>query len=101
MKSFSIVVAVDSEFGIGKVGTLPWHLPADMKHFKTVTTHNASDNVVIMGRKTWDSIPEKFRPLSQRLNIVISRQEDLILPQGVLLAQCLEHALDLLEEDPR
>ncbi|MCC6758175.1 MAG: dihydrofolate reductase [Candidatus Omnitrophica bacterium] len=98
MKPFSIVVAVDSKSGIGKAGGLPWHLPADMKHFKNITTHNLSQNVVVMGRKTWDSIPSKFRPLPQRLNVVISRQAGLALPQGVIHAKSFEHALELLED---
>lgn len=98
MKPFSIVVAVDGKNGIGKAGGLPWHLPADMKHFKNITTHNLSQNVVVMGRKTWDSIPPKFRPLPQRLNVVISRQEDLSLPDGVILAKSLNNAIELIEE---
>lgn len=98
MKPFSIVVAVDGKNGIGKAGGLPWHLPADMKHFKNITTHNLSQNVVVMGRKTWDSIPPKFRPLPQRLNVVISRQKDLSLPDGVILAKSLNNAIELIEE---
>ena len=55
---------------IGKNNTLPWHLPEDMAHFKRVTMGCP----VIMGRKTWDSLPERFRPLPGRINIVVSRQ---------------------------
>ena len=57
---------------IGRDGHLPWHLPEDLAHFKR-TTLGCS---VIMGRKTWDSLPPKFRPLPGRLNIVITRQSD-------------------------
>ena len=57
---------------IGKDGGLPWHLPEDMKHFVRLTTGHP----VIMGRKTWESFPEKYRPLPGRTNIVITRQED-------------------------
>ena len=53
---------------IGKNGILPWHLPEDMKIFKELTTNNT----VIMGKNTWNSIPEKFRPLSNRTNIIVS-----------------------------
>lgn len=55
---------------IGKNNTLPWHLPEDMAHFKRHTTGCP----VIMGRKTWDSLPPRFRPLLGRLNIVLTRQ---------------------------
>ena len=55
---------------IGKNGTLPWHLPEDLAHFKRTTLGCP----VIMGRKTWDSLPSKFRPLPGRLNIVVTRQ---------------------------
>ncbi|MDP3412485.1 MAG: dihydrofolate reductase [Polaromonas sp.] len=57
---------------IGKDGTMPWHLPEDLAHFKQLT----QGCPVIMGRKTWDSLPPKFRPLPGRTNIVITRQAD-------------------------
>ncbi|MCB9757745.1 MAG: dihydrofolate reductase [Candidatus Omnitrophica bacterium] len=104
MISFSIIVAVDSKLGIGKNGVLPWHLPADLKHFKEITSSESSDkrrNVVVMGRKTWESIPEKFRPLANRLNVVISRQTHLILPAGVVQATSLEGALNFLCDTQR
>lgn len=95
---FAIIVAVDQEFGIGKNGTLPWNLPGEIKHFKEITTasYTSHENVVIMGRKTWDSIPSGFRPLPRRLNIVLSRRIDQCFPQGVLKTQSLDEALLLL-----
>jgi len=57
---------------IGKDGTMPWHLPEDLANLKKLTLGKP----VIMGRKTWDSLPEKFRPLPGRLNIVVTRQKD-------------------------
>lgn len=54
---------------IGRDGTLPWHLPEDMKHFRAVTQGAA----VIMGRRTWESLPPRFRPLPGRRNLVLSR----------------------------
>ncbi len=55
---------------IGKDNTLPWHLPEDMAHFKRTTMGCP----VIMGRKTWDSLPPRFRPLPGRVNVVVTRQ---------------------------
>ena len=55
---------------IGKDGSMPWHLPEDLAHFKQLT----QGSPVVMGRKTWDSLPPKFRPLPGRLNIVVTRQ---------------------------
>ena len=57
---------------IGKNNAMPWHLPEDLAHFKRLT----QGWPVIMGRKTWDSLPSKFRPLPGRTNIVITRQAD-------------------------
>ncbi len=90
--NFSIISAIDLNRGIGFQNRLPWHLPPDMKHFKEETM----GGTVIMGRKTWESIPEKFRPFTGRLNIVISRGEQ-TLPEGVLLAHSFEEALELAE----
>lgn len=101
MKNFSIIVAVDSKQGIGKNGKLPWHIPSELQHFakttRTVKTPKAL-NAVIMGRKSWDSIPEKFRPLPGRLNIVLTQNPAINLPQGVLCAGSLDQALQLAEK---
>ena len=67
----SIVVAYDENFLIGDGPKIPWKLPEDMKHFKETT----EGHTVIMGRKTWESIPAKFRPLPKRLNCVLTRRE--------------------------
>lgn len=91
MKDFTIVVAVDSKRGIGKTGALPWRLKEDMKHFRELTTSGGM-NSVIMGRKTWESIPEKFRPLPGRTNIVLSRSS---VPDGAIALGSLDAALDV------
>lgn len=96
---FDIIVAMDLNSGIGKAGGLPWHLPADLKHFKqvTTTTHSPSrKNAVIMGRKTWESLPEKFRPLPNRINAVISKNKNLVFPNGVLNGNSLDGVLKQL-----
>ena len=101
MRPFSIVVAFEKNSGIGWQGKIPWHLPADLKHFKDITSNVQSPekiNAVIMGRKTWESLPQKFQPLPGRLNVVITRQEEFFLPKGVLRAASLEQALAELEQ---
>jgi dihydrofolate reductase len=75
---------------IGKGGALPWHLPEDLAHFKKVTLGSP----VIMGRKTWDSLPPRFRPLPGRANIVVTRQGDWHA-DGALRASSLAEALAL------
>jgi dihydrofolate reductase len=74
---------------IGRDGTLPWHLPEDLAHFKRTTLGCP----VIMGRKTWDSLPPRFRPLPGRVNIVITRNADWSA-QGAQVAHSLEAARD-------
>ncbi len=94
--NFSIIVAVDKHFGIGKNNAIPWHLPADLKYFASITTtvHNPQKkNAVMMGRKTFESIPESRRPLKNRLNVVLSHNSHLDLPKNVLLFFSLDAAL--------
>ncbi|MGJ8660995.1 MAG: dihydrofolate reductase [Bacteroidota bacterium] len=67
----ALIVAMDLERGIGKNNDLMWHLPADMKFFKETTL----GHVVVMGRKNWDSIPTRYRPLSERENVVLTRNK--------------------------
>ena len=77
---------------IGRGGALPWHLPEDMAHFRALT----HGHPVIMGRKTWDSLPPRFRPLPGRDNIVITRQGDW-RASGALRASSLDEALALAQ----
>lgn len=69
-----LIVATDLNFGIGKENDLPWSFSKDMQHFKNLTTQNPN-TIVLMGRKTYESIPNKFKPLPGRLNLVISTQD--------------------------
>ena len=80
---------------IGVDGGLPWHLPEDLAHFKRTTLGCP----VIMGRKTWDSLPPKFRPLPGRANVVVTRQADWQAP-GALPATSLEQAIALCGDVP-
>jgi len=96
-----IVAACKSNQGIGVNGTLPWKIPGDMAFFKRITTQSNEinkQNVVIMGRKTWESIPGKFRPLCGRLNVVVSTTLQ-NLPSGVRLAKSFDDAIQLLNSD--
>jgi dihydrofolate reductase len=85
----ALIVAMDSERGIGKNNDLMWHLPADMKFFKEST----SGQIVVMGRKNYDSIPERFRPLPNRENVVLTRNTD-FNAEGCLVFHSLETCLD-------
>lgn len=72
----NLIVAVCKKNGIGKEGNIPWYVKEDLKYFKDVTSfinHQPGKNVVIMGRKTWESIPDKYKPLSNRINIILSK----------------------------
>jgi dihydrofolate reductase/thymidylate synthase len=93
---FACVLAADAARGIGVANGLPWpKLPTDVAHFKQVTTQTrdpARRNAAIMGRKTWDSLPPRWRPLDGRLNVVVSRGA-VVLPDGVLLAHDLDDAI--------
>ena len=107
MRGFSVVVAACKQTrGIGAAGQLPWSLRGDMAYFKQLTQSTRDPlkrNAVIMGRKTWQSIPEKFRPLRDRLNVVLSRnagaQKEYDIPEGVVLASSLDHALESLSSE--
>jgi dihydrofolate reductase len=85
----SLIVAVAENGVIGGNNMLVWHLPADMKFFKDTTMGHC----VISGRKNYESIPEKFRPLPNRTNIVITRQENYHAP-GAIVVNSLEKALE-------
>jgi dihydrofolate reductase len=78
MFRLTIIVAATKNNGIGQNSTLPWHLPKEMKYFAHATSAapDGKSNAVIMGRNTWESIPKKYRPLSNRVNLIISRNKD-------------------------
>jgi len=94
MPEIVLIVAIARNRVIGKDNQLIWHIPEDMQHFRSVT----AGHTVLMGRKTWESLPERFRPLPGRRNIVITRQGDYPAP-GAELAHSVESALALLGPD--
>lgn len=79
-----LIVALTENSVIGSSGDMPWHLPADLAHFKNITT----ENTILMGRRTWESIG---RPLPNRLNVVLTRQKDYIANGATVI-----HSLDEL-----
>jgi dihydrofolate reductase len=93
--SFSLIAAIAEHGGIGINGALPWHIKADMKYFRELTEHH----IVIMGRKTWESIGSK--PLPNRLNVVVTSSAATLLDRhsdytNVIFASSFDNALDLL-----
>lgn len=91
-----VIAAVARDGAIGRDGVMPWHLPADLKHFRQVT----QGHPVVMGRKTWDSLPARFRPLPGRRNVVVTRNAQWA-QAGAESAASLEAALALLQDAPK
>lgn len=95
MSRINLIYARAANGVIGKDGTMPWHLPEDLAHFKQLT----QGCPVIMGRKTWDSLPPRFRPLPGRTNIVVTRQGDW-QAEGAQRSASLKEALQLAGTAP-
>ncbi|KAK8791962.1 hypothetical protein WA158_005352 [Blastocystis sp. Blastoise] len=100
LNKFSIIVAATDRLGIGLKGSIPWRLREDMKYFKqiTCTTEDPEKrNAVIMGRLTYESLPEQYRPLKDRINYILSRDESTIEKYGnienVIVCSSLDEAL--------
>ena len=89
----TIIVAVAKNLAIGKDNDLLWHLPKDMLFFKDTT----KGHCIITGRKNYYSIPEKYRPLPNRTNIVITRDEDLVL-EGAIVVNSIEKAIKVAKK---
>jgi dihydrofolate reductase len=89
--SLTLIAAMARHGVIGVDNRLPWRLPEDLRHFREVT----QGHPVIMGRRTWESLPEKFRPLPDRQNVVLSRQPGFEAP-GALCFMALPDALAAL-----
>lgn len=101
--AYSVIAAVSKNGGIGYKGDLPWRLKKEMQYFNRMTTQVKGDgvqNAVIMGRNTWQSIPDKYRPLKGRTNVVISETLNSV-PEGVLLYSKLAEAITALCFNPK
>ena len=95
MSEISIIAAVADNFAIGKANNLPWHLPADLKHFRQLTTGHA----VVMGKRTFESLPKG--PLPNRKNIVLTSVMSEGVNKGYFEADSLEDAVYLCEHEEK
>ena len=86
----SLIAAVSKNGVIGKNNDLPWHLPDDMRYFMETTRGHH----VILGRKNYDSLPKKYRPLPHRINIVVTHQKEFVAPE-CLVVHSVASALDI------
>ncbi len=100
-KSHAIIAAHDQAFGIGKNNHLPWQIKGDLKFFRTITstvpdkesTEKNFQNAVIMGRNTWESLPDPFKPLAGRINVVLTKKTNYSLPTSVFQHTSLNDAI--------
>lgn len=90
MMNVSIIAAVAEYYAIGRDNDLIWRLPRDLRFF----TQKTSGHHVIMGRKNWDSIPDKYRPLPNRTNIVVTRKSD-FKADGCVVVNSIEAGLEI------
>lgn len=106
-KPFNVILAISKNFGIGIKGQLPWSLRRDLQNLKNITTNinlfnklsKNKQNAVIMGRKTYESLPAKVRPMPNRLNIVLSHEMvDSSSYNGALVCKSLPQALETVEQ---
>ncbi|MBT2450869.1 dihydrofolate reductase [Streptomyces sp. ISL-43] len=93
--NIGLIWAQTTDGVIGADNAIPWRLPEDLAHFKATTLGHP----VVMGRKTWDSLPPRFRPLSGRRNIVVTRDPQWAA-EGAERAGSIAHALELAAESP-
>lgn len=104
-RTYQAVVIATRDMGISKEGILPWTLPTDQKFFEDITTITSDPkkkNAVVMGRKSWEAIPPESRPLSGRLNVVLTRSGsfDIATAENVLICGSVSSAMELLAASP-
>jgi dihydrofolate reductase/thymidylate synthase len=96
-----VVAALEASGGIGLRQQIPWRLTSDMKHFRALTTSDSpAQHAVIMGRKTWESLPSKVRPMPKRFNVVLTRDASFHqnVPESVGVAASFREALELVQQ---
>jgi len=89
----TLIAAIAENKVLGKDNTIIWHLPDDFKHFKALTSHH----YIIMGRKTFESFP---KPLPNRTHVIITRQQDYVVPEGCIVVHSLKEALEKTKNEP-
>ncbi|PKL36909.1 hypothetical protein CVV38_03380 [Candidatus Peregrinibacteria bacterium HGW-Peregrinibacteria-1] len=100
-KKIYAIAALDEKRGVGKDGALPWSFKKEMQYFKDTTTEvfeEGKQNMVIMGRSTWESLPEKYRPLPDRINVVLTRDRS-YQASGAIVCYSLGEALKKADLD--
>lgn len=100
--SLNLIAAACEGMGIGVKGTLPWKLKSEMAFFTSMTTKTkdpSKKNVVLMGRRTWECIPSKYRPLQNRINIVLTSQS-LDYGNVAIVCKSIPHALETISKEP-
>ncbi|XP_076632707.1 dihydrofolate reductase [Colletes latitarsis] len=98
----NLIAAACEDMGIGINGTLPWKLKTEMAFFTAMTTKTKTKNkknVVLMGRRTWECIPNKFRPLKNRINMVLTSQS-LNYGGQAFVCNSIPHALEIISQPP-
>lgn len=96
MTRLGLVWAQSTSGVIGRGGDIPWRVPEDLARFKELTL----GHTVVMGRRTWESLPAKVRPLPRRRNVVLSRRSDFVA-DGAEVVDSLEAALARAEDEPQ
>jgi dihydrofolate reductase len=105
MKEFNIIVAASTGYGIGYDNKMCWHIPEEIRNFQKVTSTTVDRNkvnCVIMGKNTWQSLPETRRPLKNRLNIVLSKSADLRACEGyegAVVKNSFEEAIEYIRQN--
>ena len=98
----NLIAAACEGMGIGANGALPWKLKSEMAFFTSMTTKtkdNKKKNIVLMGRRTWECIPKKYRPLQNRINIVLTSQL-LNLGNDAIVCKSIPHVLEIVGQSP-
>ena len=96
-----IIVATDENLGIGKDGKMPWDLKDELRYFQEVTTKTTDpdkQNMVVMGRTTWESIPGQHRPLKNRKNVVLTRNTEFIA-NGATVFNSMDSAITSADDN--